>query len=60
MKKIIKKETVIKFKRLRKMIGEALGIDKSLQKTLKKMLQKELDADDAKIKVDGKMIQFVP
>lgn len=60
MKKIIKKETVIKFKRLRKMMGEALGIDKSLQKTLKKMLQKELDADDAKIKVDGKMIQFVP
>jgi cell growth-regulating nucleolar protein len=60
MKKILKKATVIKVTRLRKMVCEALGIDKSLQKKLKKMIRKELDADDAKIKVDGKMIQLLP
>jgi len=60
MKKILKKEQKsMKFKLLRSKVCDALGLDKSLQKKLKKMLQTEVDADDSKIKVDGKMVALI-
>ncbi|KAI2499716.1 hypothetical protein MHU86_14797 [Fragilaria crotonensis] len=59
--KILKKEEkkCIKIKVLRSKLRDVLGIDKSLQKELKKLLQKELKAQDTKIKVDGKMVQLL-
>jgi hypothetical protein len=60
VKKILKKEkSSVKIKLLRTKVFDELGLDKSLKKKLKKLLEAELNADDSKIKVDGKLVQLV-
>jgi hypothetical protein len=59
MRKILKQEKIIKVRLLRAKVRKALGLDKSLNKKLKKLLKTELEADESKIKLDGKLVKLL-